>query len=61
MQPTEFTEVKLYDDAFNAAVEAATEAHRAGLEPCFELEHGIQAYIFYLLTNGWIVAPRETE
>lgn len=57
MAITEFTDVELDDEAFDAACEAATEAHVAGLDPCFQLEHGVQAYIFSLLESGWTIRP----
>lgn len=53
--------IELQDDAFDNAVEAATEAHVAGLEPAEQLEHGIKAYLLTLETMGYrIVAAHAT-
>lgn len=52
-------ELELLDEGFNNAVEAATEANRAGLDHQEQLEHGIKAYVYTLLWLG-ILVPKET-
>lgn len=51
----------LHDDGLNAAIEAATEANRAGLDPQAQLIHGIKAYLYVtegeLMPEGYIPTP----
>lgn len=51
----------LHDDGLNAAIEAATEANRAGLEPQAQLIHGIKAYLYVtegeMMPEGFVPTP----
>ena len=45
----------LHLDAFEVAVDCATNAHVAGLEPALQLEHGIKGYILALNKLGYSI------
>jgi hypothetical protein len=48
-------EVDLISGAFDVAIDRATEAHVAGLEPQEQIKHAIQGYILAIETLGYTI------